>query len=418
MVAGIHSRGGGGGLYPTFLSPKEDSRDEDLFSATGIMRYDEKDKVYRIVSKASDAPTEQASAATDSTESDEVENAFTFNDARGLMTYKGKMNLLSAKPNEFLLSAGSARVNIDSTTFRLNTLLAFTFPVPELINTAIAGKVVTSNQEEKNDEAADDDLNRLSDKLIPLIGQPAVDAYRAKAQNQHVPLNLASPKLNAMLVLANANLRWSSKFNAFYSTGRLGVSNIAATDVNSQMDGFVEIRKSGNGDEASIYLESSPDVWVFYDYKPGNGPGSLGQLAIVTSEQDINDQLLAGSKNSGKATLEIVPATVDEKLQFVDRYLDQYKTKAKTTPRPKAKPAATSTPVAAAPADGLDDEPAETPGVEEPKTKSGTKPGKKSGKAGKTTGVASAPTSLTGTKVVKEVKKEVKKDKEAEKEGF
>ena len=418
LVAGIHSRGGGGGLYPTFLSPKEDSRDEDLFSATGIMRYDEKDKVYRIVSKASDAPTEQASAAADSTESDEVENAFTFNDARGLMTYKGKMNLLSAKPNEFLLSAGSARVNIDSTTFRLNTLLAFTFPVPEPINTAIAGKVVTSNQEEKNDEAADDDLNRLSDKLIPLIGQSAVDAYRTKAQNQHVPLNLASPKLNAMLVLANANLRWSSKFNAFYSTGRLGVSNIAATDVNAQMDGFVEIRKSGNGDEASIYLESSPDVWVFYDYKPGNGPGSLGQLAIVTSEQDINDQLLAGSKNSGKATLEIVPATVDEKVQFVDRYLDQYKTKAKTTPKPKAKPSATSTPVAAAPADGLDDEPAKTPGVEEPKTKSGTKPGKKPGKAGKTTGVASAPTSLTGTKVVKEVKKEVKKDKEAEKEGF
>ncbi|GAB3640269.1 hypothetical protein [Spirosoma arcticum] len=418
LVAGIHVRGGGAGLYPTFLSPKEDSRDDDLFSATGIMRYDEKDKVYRIVSKASDEPTGEPAAQTDSTstESDEVENAFTFNDAKGLMTYKGKLNLLSAKPNEFLLSAGSARVNIDSTTFRLNTLLAFTFPVPELINTAIAGKIVATNQEEKNDEAADDDLNRLSDKLVPLIGQPAVDAYRIKAQNQHVPLNQASPKLNAMLVLANANLRWSSKFNAFYSTGRLGVSNIAATDVNAQMDGFVEIRKTGNGDEATIYLESSPDVWVFYDYKPGNGPGSQGQLAIITSEQDINDRMLAGSKNSGKSTVEVVPATVDEKSLFVDRYLDQYKTKARTAPKPKIKPADTSAPVAAAPADDVVDETAEseTPKVEETKAK----PGKKAGKAGKTTGVASAPTSLTGTKVVKEVKKEVKKDKEAEKEGF
>ena len=417
LVAGIHSRGGGGGLYPTFLSPKEDSRDEDLFSATGIMRYDEKDKVYRIVSKAGDAPTEQATVATNSTESDEVENAFTFNDARGLMTFRGRLNLLSAKPNEFLLSAGSARVNIDSTTFRLNTLLAFTFPVPEPLNSAIAGKIVATNQEEKNDEAADDDLNRLSDKLVPLIGQPAVDAYRLKAQNQHVSLNLASPKLNATLVLANANLRWSGKFNAFYSTGRLGVSNMTATDVNAQMDGFVEIRKSGNGDEASIYLESSPDVWVFYDYKPGNGPGSMGQLAIITSEQDINDRLMAGSKNSGKATVEIVPATVDEKLLFVDRYLDQYKTKAKTTPKPKAKPAA---PVAAVPTDDGGDEPADTdtPKGEEPKKKVATKPGKKPGKAGKTTGIASTPTSLTGTKVVKEEKKEVKKDKEAEKEGF
>ena len=421
LVAGIHARGGGGGLYPTFLSPKEDSRDDDLFSATGIMRYDEKDKVYRIISKAGDVPTGgTATTTTDSSssESDEVENAFTFNDAKGLMTYKGKLNLLSARPNEFLLSAGSVRVNIDSTTFRLNTLLAFTFPVPESINTAIAGKIVATNQEEKNDEAADDDLNRLSDKLIPLIGQPAIDAYRAKAQNQHVSLNLASPKLNAMLVLANANLRWSAKFNSFYSTGRLGVSNIAATDVNAQMDGFVEIRKTGNGDEASIYLESSPDVWVFYEYKPGNGPGSMGQLAIITSEQDINDRLLAGSKNNGKATIEVVPATVDEKSLFVDRYLDQYKTKAKTAPRPKTKPAETSSPVAAAPSDGLDDEPIEAPTVVEPKTGPTTKPGKKAGKNGKVTGVASTTAIPAGTKVVKEVKKEVKKDKEAEKEGF
>ena len=64
--------------------------------------------------------------------------------------------------------------------------------------------------------------------------------------------------------------------------------------------------KAANGDEASIYLESSPDVWVFYDYKPGSTPTALGQLAIVTSEQDINDRLLAGSKNSSKATLEVV----------------------------------------------------------------------------------------------------------------
>lgn len=425
LVAGIHVRNDGN-LYPTFLSPKEDSRDDDLFSATGIMRYDEKDNVYRIVSKASDLPAGEPVARTDSTttsaESDEVENAFTFNDAKGLMTFKGKLNLLSVKPAEFLLSAGSARVNIDSTTFRLNTLLAFTFPVQEPVNTAIAGKIVATNQEEKNDEAADDDLNRLSDKLVPLIGQPAVDAYRIKAQNQHVPLNQASPKLNAMLVLANANLRWSSKFNAFYSTGRLGVSNIGATDVNAQMDGFVEIRKSGNGDEATIYLESSPDVWVFYDYKPGNGPGAQGQLAIITSEQDINDRLLAGSKNSAKAMIEVVPATVDEKSLFVDRYLDQYKTRAKTPPKPKAKPAETSTPIAAAPADDVVDETAEveTPKVDETKAKAkpGAKPGKKAGKASKTTGVASAPTSVTGTKVVKEEKKEVKKDKEAEKEGF
>ena len=358
LVAGIHFRGGGAGLYPTFLSPKEDAKDEDLFTATGIMQYDEKDKLYRISSKDTDPGGMVADSA-----SDEVENAFTFNDPKGQVTFKGQLNLLNAAPQTYLLSAGSARINIDSAHYRFNTLLAFTFPIPEGINTAIASKLVSANQEEKNDEAADDDLNRLSDKLLPLIGQKAVDAYRTKAQNQHVPLHQASPRLLTSLVLANANLRWSDKFNAFYSTGKLGVSNIMGTDVNAQMDGFVEIRKSANGDEASIYLESSPEVWIFYDFKPGNGPGALAQLAIITSEQEINDRLLAGSKNSAKATLEVVPATIDEKTQFVDHYLDQYKTKVKPAPKPKPKP---------------------------------------------------------GEKVVKEApkEKEKKKDKEAEKEGF
>ena len=124
LVAGLHFRAGGAGMYPTFLSPKEDSRDDDLFTATGIMRYDEKDKVYRIASKAGDTPAAKPDVvmpvATDSTKADstktdfaesvastdEVENDFTFNDARGLMTFKGKLNLLNAAPERVFAGSG------------------------------------------------------------------------------------------------------------------------------------------------------------------------------------------------------------------------------------------------------------------------------------------------------------------------
>ncbi len=328
LVAGIHYRTGSAGLYPSFLSPKEDNRDEDIFRATGVMRYDEKEKVFRIVPKS----TENL---------DDIEGAFTFNDPKGIMTFKGKLNLLNTTPSQYLLASGSARINVDSATYRLNTLLAFTFPIADALNLAIADKLVKTNLEEKNDEPADDDLNRTSDKLLPLIGQKAVDDYRAKSQNQHVSLALASPKLNAALVLANANLRWSEKANAFYSIGQLGVSNIQATDINAQMDGFVEIRKTSTGDEATIYLEASPDVWAFYDFKPSNT--GAGQLAIITSEQEINDRITAGAgsvgdKKAKTAPMEVVPATADEKTQFVERYLDQYKTREKPAPKPKIVP--------------------------------------------------------------------------------
>ncbi|MBO0939436.1 hypothetical protein J2I47_23000 [Fibrella sp. HMF5335] len=437
LVAGIHSRYGSPGIYPSFLSPKEDSRDDDIFRASGVMHYDEKEKTFVIGPKVGSEGL-----------SDAFEGNFLFNDDKGIMTFRGAMNLLNARPNQYMLASGSARVNVDSAQYRINALLALTFALPEPINQAIATKLVEGNLEEKNDEPADDDLNRLSDKLLPLIGQKAVDDYRNKAQNQHVSLALASPKLNTTLVLANTNLRWSEKFSAFYTVGKLGVSNIQATDINAQMTGLLEIRKSGNGDELSVYIESSPEVWAFYDYKPGGKGG--GQLAIVTSEQDINDRITALlSNNKGKSPLEVVPGTEDEKSLFVERYEAQYRVRVRPTKTaPKAKPAPKAEPTIAKEA-----EPAAADsgfGAEEAAPVKPTKGKGKSAKtkperltsAAETTPEETESVSAETTPVAKEttkakaakgkpakgepakvakkepVKKEEKKDKEDEKEGF
>jgi len=418
LVAGIHYRGGQGGLYPTFLSPKEDQRDDDIFTVTGLMRYDEKDKVFRIVQKGADGL-------------EDLENAFTFNDPKGSMTYKGPFTFMNTGPTPYLLAAGSANINIDSTKYRLNTLLAFTFPVPELITAEIGKKLVEANLEEQNDEPADDDLNALSDKLVPLIGQKDVDVYRTKAQNQHVSLALASPKLAVPIVLSNVEMRWSEKANAFYSIGPIGVSNMGAADINAQMNGFVEIRKTANGDEATIYVESSDEVWAFYEFKSSGNGG--GQLAITTSDQAINDKLLAGSKNSGKSPIEIIAATPDEKEQFVSLYQSQYKTRVRPAPAPKqstiASPKATTpvakpnvtTPGSTTPSGKAVATDAATPtdGKATPTDKVGaiptaTKPGSTTAPGLKTP----ADKAVVKKDAVTPKEKEKKKEKEEEKEGF
>ncbi len=438
LVAGIHSRYGSPGIYPSFLSPKEDSRDDDIFRAAGVMHYDEKEKTFVIAPKVGSEGLNDA-----------FEGSFLFNDDKSIMTFRGAMNLLNARPNQYMLASGSARVNVDSVQYRINALLALTFALPEQINQAIAAKLVEGNLEEKNDEPADDDLNRVSDKLLPLIGQKAVDEYRNKAQNQHVSLALASPKLNTSLVLANANLRWSEKFSAFYTVGKLGVSNIQATDINAQMTGLVEIRKGGNGDELSVYIESSPEVWAFYDYKPGGKGG--GQLAIVTSEQDINDRITALlSNNKTKSPLELVPGTEDEKSLFVERYEAQYRVRVRPVAKPKPKVAPKAQPTVAEetePADSGFGAAAEreettpgkptkgkgksvktkpervataetTPGETEPVSAEMTPVAKETAKPKTVTKGKSAKGEPTKVAKKEPVKKEEKKDKEDEKEGF
>ncbi|GAB3245951.1 hypothetical protein GCM10027347_00470 [Larkinella harenae] len=325
LTAGLHFRGAGAaGLYPTFLSTKESDKDDDLFRATGAMTYDEKGKVFRIVKK-------------DATGLDDMEGAFTFNDATGVMNFQGALNLMNTgstgnTPNNFVFAAGSGRANVDSTTLRLNALVGFALPIPQPVNAAIADKMVKANLDEKNDEAADDDLDRLTAKLAALIGQKATDVYRNKAQNQHVSITQAAPKFAASLVLSNVNLRWSDKYNALYSIGPVGVSNIDNVDINAQMEGYVEIRKADGGDEATIYLEASPDSWFYWDYKAGGG--AMAQLALLTSDQELNDRIMAGGKAGGKG-LAIVAADAFEKDQFTNRYLDQYKTREKPKPQPK-----------------------------------------------------------------------------------
>ncbi|MBO0951890.1 hypothetical protein [Fibrella forsythiae] len=436
LVAGIQSRFGSPGIYPSFLSPKEDNRDDDIFRATGVMRYDEKEKTFVIGPKVG---TEGLN--------DDFESNFLFNDDKGIMTFRGAMNLMSSKPNTYLLASGSARVNVDSAAYRINALLAMTFAVPEQINAAIAAKLVEGNLEEQNSEAADDDLNRLSDKLLPLLGQKAVDDYRNKAQNQHVSLALASPKLNSALVLANTNLRWSEKFNAFYSIGKLGVSNLQNVDINAQMDGYIEIRKGGNGDELSLYMAASDEVWAFYDYHP-TGNGGAGQLAIITSDQETNDKLTALlNNNKSKSLLSIVPATEDEKALFVERYESQYRVRTKPAAKKPvaktpAKPTAAETAVAKE-ADGFGGDEEAAPVAKPAKGVKATKPTSNRATAKATDpakdvstddaepavkkptvakGKSAAKTDTTKKAPVvakkEPVKKEPKKDKEDEKEGF
>jgi hypothetical protein len=331
LVAGLHSRYGSPGIYPSFMSPKEDQRDDDIFRASGFMRYDEKDRQFRIGKKLG---TEGLN--------DDFDNAFVFHDERGVMTFRGALNLLATRPNQYLLGSGSARVNVDSSTYRLNTLLALNVPVPPELSTLIANKLIEANIEERNDTPADDDLNALADKLLPLIGKKATDDYRVRAQNQHVTLSSASPKLNVPLVLGDVNLRWSGLYNAFYSVGKLGVSNIQNADINAQMDGYLEIRKNGSGDELSIYVAASPEVWAFYDYRPS--AGNAGQLSVITSEQEINDRIVAMLKNAkpAKNALAIVPGEEEEKNLFMERFEAQYKIKSK--PKAKPKPTATAKP--------------------------------------------------------------------------
>lgn len=316
ISVGLFYRAGADGLYSTFLSPKEARNDQAIFEANGLLRFDDKTKSFRIIPEPKN-PDELI----------DEENAYTFNDAKGMINYQGKLKFVneqSAKLGEELfLAAGAAQANIDSSNYRFNSLLSFNFPANRDIIIKAAENIVQTNLDEQNSDPAEPNFERLGNKLTALIGRKATDAYMARTAAAYKPLFDASPKFNATLVLSSVNLRWSAPQNAFYSVGKIGVSNLGNTDINAELEGMVEIRKNARGDEISIYIESSEDVWYYFDWQQD-------KLAMVSSVQEINDLIAVKSKD--KKETAILSIGFEERDLFMDRFNALYR------PRPAKKP--------------------------------------------------------------------------------
>jgi hypothetical protein len=218
-------------------------------------------------------------------------------------------------------------------------MLLLKMPALEPIAPALAAKIVETNLAESNSTAADDDADQLNRKLSALIGPKATDAYIKLTAAGYKPIFEASPALDVPMVLSNVNLHWSPVHNAYYSQGPIGVAHFGRNNINAQMTGVLELRRGVEGDEFSLYLEASPDVWYYFDLK-------AGELGVVSSQLDFNDEITAKSKNVKSKDMTLVNIGTEEKDMFVNRFDDFYqpalkKAKLVKTAKKKAAPSQT-----------------------------------------------------------------------------
>lgn len=319
LFAGLHYKAGGG-IYPTFLSYKEDDRDPDFLAVEGIMQYNSEAKTFDILrNPGSDSLSPSVPILS-------------FDDAGGVMTFTGKLGLSS-----WATAAGVGEAQIDSMRITVNTLLGLNLPALEPVQPELAAKIVETNLEEHNSDPAEDDLQRLFAKLEALIGVNETKVYADKLAAEYKPLSVASPSLDLPMVLSNVTLHWSQLHNAFYSSGLIGMANLGKHDINAQMEGMLEIRKTDQGDEFSLYLEVTPELWYFFDL-------AHNQLGVVSSSQDFNDLVVARSRTVRSRDMGLLPLGPEDKTLFVDRYYTTYQpdlprkpreARKKTTGKPK-----------------------------------------------------------------------------------
>ncbi len=290
------------GMYMSFLSPKESDGDEDIYLAQGAMNYDEESKSFKVT------PPPGPDGLIDES------NTLKFDDKTGLASFSGPLKLIGS---DWLQSTGIVEAQVDSSRFGFNTMMLLKMPALEPIMQPLAAKIVETNLEEQNSTAADDDPDELNRKLAALIGAKATDAYVKLTAAGYKPLFDASPALDVPMVLSSVNLNWSPVHAAYFSQGPIGVSNFGKNNINAQMEGVLEIRRSIEGDEFSLYLQASPDVWYFFDYKQK-------ELGVVSSQIEFNDQITAKAKNVKSKDMSLIAIGPEEKDMFVNRFDEFY----------------------------------------------------------------------------------------------
>jgi hypothetical protein len=319
LTAGLFLDKASSEVYHTFISEKRNADDEAIFQASGKLGYKPEGNRFSVM------PSEKTAELTTSG------NEITLKDSLGIFEWSGKMNFAKLPP-EYLQAAGVGKLNVKSKDLNCNSFLVLNFPVSQQVVSNIGQAVGDFKAAEGNNiKEAAENRDELFSNLAEIIGDKQAKEYKIKADADYTPLLSSSKKLLTTLVISSVNLKWSEANSAFYSTGKVGVSNIGNNDINARFEGYVEIKKSlEGGDEVAVLLELTPDNWYFFNYRQS-------QLGIVSSNESVNGTVSSKGSKAKAGQYAVIAVSADEKVSFVERFKAAYTGTANKAKKPSDK---------------------------------------------------------------------------------
>ena len=348
LVTGLHVSSANSQIYSTFVSMKGDPTDLDMFTVSGDLSYD-KDNQQFILGDAGRAYGESYEG-----------NMMAYNEVTTVSKYSGSFDLIKSNKDFALKASGETRARLDSGNFTFDSFLAFDMNLPAAA-WAQMGEMIADNAGGGTEAVVNS--TPLFYKLGEFIGNKSVQDYANQTAGGHVPFPKVSPKLIHSLVFNDVKLKWSKKNNAWYSDGALALANIDKKDINTLMGGYIEIKRVGESDNVTVYVEANPTTWYYFNY--------FENALIVTSSDHKFNQILAPKlKPAGTIATTFTPVQGEpiDRNTFVKSFRNSYL-------------GGKGAPLVDAPAPIVDDEPMPEEGSEEEGTAKKKKKKKKGDEA-------------------------------------
>ena len=244
--------------YMSFITEKRDPADDDFFVPRGgNLFYDNEKGAYKI----------EKPGKSENPEVNYAGSMFSYQESSQEITFEGKMNFFAGPKGANIQAAGKGDGNLDSLVFDLDAMMVMSFGLP-VEGLAAMGQNLKDMADQLGVTRALADRSELIYKVAEFIGDDATREWDESYGTVPIPLASASPngELIKDLVISNVHMKYSKQTNSFYSEGPIGVSNVSNIDLNMELQGFIEVRKTPEGDIMTILLQMTDGTWYFFNY--------------------------------------------------------------------------------------------------------------------------------------------------------
>ena len=293
-------------LYITFVFDKKTEEDDDFFLPSGSLFFDKESGEFRIEDRQK-ASGEKLSG-----------KVFAYNEEKQEVRFEGPVNFFKNLKDFSLTTSALGSGNLETNIIRMNSFVMADMNVPPQALQLMALQLQEVVKNESVDEGLGDHTELLY-KIADIVGEKTVKEYEQRSLQNYVSLS-EIPQLAKPIVFSQVNLKWSQDHKAFYSEGKLGVSNILRNDINGAFEGFMELRRNEDGSPVfHVFFKASPEAWYYFGYEDN-------RLMIYSSNPAFND-VIAKKTNAGKAKvgeLVYIPGSEAETRAFINRFRQNY----------------------------------------------------------------------------------------------
>jgi hypothetical protein len=295
-----------GQLYTTFANPRKSLTDVDFFTPDGILSYDTDSSMYRI------EDTLKVSGGSFKG------NIFDLSISTNDLDFEGPVNFNIINKDLDIQSAGIGKGNILNDAYKIDAFLTLNYNIPPQSVQLLSSQILAESEKLGLSPGYDDDPSLLY-KVSELIGERATEDYEKRSLQDYLPLVSISPRLEKTICISKVNLNYNVKNKAWYSTGMIGISNIGKEDVNLMTNGFLEIKKTENGDVVNLFLQFSPDIWYYFNFEEN-------RLMTVSSSPDFNNIIKSksGALKANFGEYFFLNGENQDVLSFINKFRQEY----------------------------------------------------------------------------------------------